>query len=102
MRVAPRLPQVSKNAGLRLGVQRKRRLKPLWAYPQQCNPLSPTRIKTPRLSISGSLCFCRGLARSLWTDVAAMVNPAQTSASHGTTNVIALKDAIQALACQGA
>ena len=43
-----------------------------------------------------------GLARFLWTDIAAMVNPAQTSASYGTTNVIALKAAIQALASQGA
>jgi hypothetical protein len=50
----------------------------------------------------GSAKFCGGRARFLWTDIAAMVNSAQTAGSHGTTNVIALKAAIQSLACQGA
>jgi hypothetical protein len=36
------------------------------------------------------------------TDIVAMVNPAQTSGSHGTTNVITLKAGIQVLTCQPA
>src|ERR1035437_346858 len=36
MRLAPRLPLLSKNAGPRLSVQRKKLLKPLWSYPQHC------------------------------------------------------------------
>src|ERR1019366_6982922 len=56
MRVAPRLPLLSKSVGPRLGGPKKRRQKPLWSYPQQrSNPFSPTRKKAPRLSISGSL-----------------------------------------------
>jgi hypothetical protein len=46
--------------------------------------------------------FCGGRARLFSMDIAAMVNSAQTSGNHGTTNVIALKAAIQSLACQGA
>src|ERR1019366_9872435 len=62
MRVAPRLPQVSKNAGQRLSGKRTRplrRLKPPWPSPQQCNPLSRTRTKAPRPSTSEPLCFVR-------------------------------------------
>ena len=36
------------------------------------------------------------------TNIVAMVNSAQTSGSHGTTNVITCKAAIQALTCQRA
>jgi hypothetical protein len=50
----------------------------------------------------GSAKFCGGHTRFLWMDIAAMVNSAQTSGSNRTTNVIALKAAIQSLACQGA
>src|ERR1039458_7364922 len=64
MKAEPGLPLLSKSVGQRLGGKRRRqlrRLRPLWSSPQQSNPLSPTRTKTPRLSTSGSFLFCGGL-----------------------------------------
>ena len=57
MRVAQRWPLLSKSVGRRLGGKRRRQLRLLWSYPQQCNPLSPTRTKAPRPSTSEPLCF---------------------------------------------
>jgi hypothetical protein len=64
--------------------------------------LLPTRASRVWVSfkrISSKLAL---LVRRRQKGIVAMVNSAQTSGSHGTTNVIALKADIQALTCQRA